>query len=147
MLTILAQGSKVARYEAVERMLDHFNGGSLFDVSTLVYPALALGAVFLLLGGWRSYQTRKLRSAPLYTFHQLATGLGVRLGEQWLLARIARREHLPTPLTLLVSSGTLRHHAGRYVERVSSRRRVRVMAEVGHIERMVFGGRDGDDGR
>lgn len=137
-MTILAQTNTPDRYEAIETMLEHFDSSSLLDLSTLVYPVMIFAAALCSAGGWRWYRTRHLRSKPLLTFHQLATAMGVTLGDQWFLTRIARRGGLPTPLALMLCPTTMRHHAARFAERASPQRRAKVMARVSGIEHRIF---------
>lgn len=132
------QEAPADRYEAVETMLENFDSSSLLQINSLIYPIMILAVVFIGVGGWRWRQTRHLRSKPLLTFHQLATSLGVTLGDQWFLARIARRSGLPTPLTLMLCPATMRHHAAQFVQHASPQRRAKVMARTSGIEHHIF---------
>lgn len=120
-----------------------------FDHISDTFPILAgvliCGGLLLLLvaaWGWQRHQRRHLRSDPMLVFHQMATAAGLSLKQQWLLATIARRQSLPTPLTLMLSGATLKHYAQRYAESVGPRRRKTTTAGVAVITRVLFGDAD-----
>ncbi len=71
-------------------------------------------AVVVIIGVW--WAGRKLRSwrarlVPIMEFWRLAGRLGLSPIDRWRLMRIARRCGLSSPITLLLSPSTLRHHA------------------------------------
>jgi hypothetical protein len=118
---------------------------SLFPM--LLILACVLAAVASGLWLWERHKHRHLRSTPLRTFHHAAQTVGLGLSDQWLLARIARSERLISPLTLLLSSATLDHHARRYLDTLSPRRRGRFQARIDQIGGMLFGGREAHENR
>lgn len=118
----------------------HFSGDSMIPIEWIV---VATGLVLLVIGAmslYRWWKTRHLRSNPMLVYYQIGVGLDLSLSDLWLLYRIARREHLPTPLTLMMSPNTLHHHAERYVERMSPGRAEVITRHVARISRTVFGG-------
>lgn len=128
------------RWELLRQSMDHWNG-STHSLPTSWF----VGAVALLLAAlaaasiWKHSHEWLRRFAPLLMFHQVAADLGLGPADEWLLVRIARRQTLPSPLTLLLSRQTLRHHALRYAERCSAVRRDRVLGRVGAISQTLFG--------
>jgi hypothetical protein len=99
----------------------------------------ALVALFIAMRALRWARERRLRSRPMRVFHHLAGELGLRLADQWLLVRIARQQALPSPLTLILSSSTLRHHGERFALTLKPRRQAQVMLHVTGIDGTLFG--------
>src|SRR5690606_27778682 len=94
------------------------------------WVVLAVGLFLALVGAlslrhwWR---TRRERPTPVLTFMALARQLGLSLSDQWLLIRLSMRQKLPTPITLVLSPGTLRHHARAAAARLGHRRSAKLM--------------------
>jgi hypothetical protein len=117
------------------------------DLLPTRYLAVGVGVVLLIVAVvwlYRVYKEQRLQSAPLVLFRQAVAGMGLSMSEQWLLARITRHESLPSPLSLLCSPATLRHHALRYAHGQSAGARARTLAKVEHIARVVFGSSAGE---
>ncbi len=76
--------------------------------------------------------------APRSAFLRYAGRFDLGWRDRWLLWRIARSAKLPTPLTLLVASGTLYHHGRQYAAGLPARRRQSVHRRLGAIQRAVF---------
>ena len=79
---------------------------------------------------------------PVMLLSLRAGGVGLNLtaADLWLLYRIARQQRLPTPLTLLMSPATLRHHAGRFTESFGAGRTERVTNHVERVAQRIFSG-------
>lgn len=91
---------------------------SLFPTSWLL---VALGAALALtaLAAWLRHR-KKRRDAPpppAAAWKRLALHVGLSLPQRHLLARVARADRLPSPLTLMTCPATFDHHARRYLER------------------------------
>lgn len=128
--------------DRVESVRDAFRNEG--DATGMFRWVLALGALLLglMLAVWvqQWLQQRRLSSRPIRVFHGLASDLGISLADQWLLVRIAHQQDLPTPLTLLLSPQTLRHHACDYVRVLKPPTRARTLARVARLRRRLFHG-------
>lgn len=113
--------------------------GDTFPVTAAILVCAGLLLLMAAAWGWQRHKQRHLRSEPMLTFHQVAGSMGLSLKQQWLLVRIARGEALPTPLTLMLSSATLTHHARRFAESTGTRRPSAIGDEVASIGRVLFG--------
>jgi len=118
-------------------MYEHIGDTFPITAALLVFAGLLL--LLAAAWGWQRHKQRHLRSEPMLTFHQIAATMGLSLKQQWLLVRIARSEELPTPLTLMLSSATLSHHARRFAESTGPRRHPTTGNEVVSIARVLFG--------
>jgi hypothetical protein len=124
-----------------QALRDTFRSGHVTDRSQLWSLALAafvLVGLLLSLYVARVVRERHLKSKPYLTFHEIAGEMGIGLADQWLLVRIARQQALPSPLTLLMSGATLRHHANAYASGVSARRREKVLERIREIGTAAF---------
>ena len=110
-----------------------------FPLTSAVLVASGLALLLASIWGWRWHQQRHLRSEPISVFHQVASQVGLSLKQQWLLVRIARQQHLPTPLTLMLSSGTLDHHAQAFLQAASARRRDALKGKIHAVATLLFG--------
>jgi len=114
------------------------NISETFPVTAAVLICAGLLLLLTAAWGWQRYKQRHLRSEPMLTFHQMATAMGLSLKQQWLLVRIARRQMLPTPLTLMLSSATLGHHAQQFADLTPPRHREAINNDVNAITRLLF---------
>ena len=129
-------------YDAARHLAKNFE----FD-GRLLFPTryFFIGASILLINMgflwlWKRARQRHLRSKPLRTFHCFASSMHLNLADQWLLFRIAHRQALPTPLTLMLSYTTLHHYAHRYAQAIHPARQMAVLAHVATISQRLFGG-------
>ena len=113
--------------------------GDTFPVTAAILVCVGLLLLLAAAWGWQRHKQRHLRSEPMITFHQVAAKMGLSLKQQWLLVRIARSEALPTPLTLMLSSATLTHHADRFAKSAGTVRHPSVADDVASIARVLFG--------
>ena len=113
--------------------------GSALDPWVLLPGLVLLGALIgaLWFRHWRS--TLDQRPCPLLVFHQVAQDLGLSLSDEWVLYRLAARQALRGPLTLLVSQAALEHHAGAQAESLGLAWRAPFLSRIRAIERKVFG--------
>lgn len=102
--------------------------------------AIAFLIAGLVLVLYRRHRDRHLRSKPMMTYHSIAEAVGIPWRDEVLLARIARAEKLPSPLTLMVSRGTLHHHAEHYAAALSPSRAARIRRRIDDLSRRLFGG-------
>jgi len=125
--------------EAAGRIFgEHWNDSDFLPVRWLVVAGLIIAAILTPMLIHRWHRHHQLRSKPLLTFHDLASHVGLSLKDQWLLMKIGRGEALATPLTLLLSRSTLRHHAERYAQSLSTRRRVAVLRRIAAMRQMLY---------
>lgn len=130
-----APGSWEAMREAIRQdQPDHS-----FGAWWLVLIAGTLIGLLIAARTFRWARERSLKSKPLRVFHHLANELGLHLADQWLLVRISRQQLLPSPLTLVLSSSTLRHHGEQFALTLPGRKQSRVMLHVAGIDAALFG--------
>ncbi len=130
--------SAVVSFDELSRSW-HFSSGDLASPWSLLVATAIVAAIIgaLWLFGW--LRKRHPHLTPLRIYLSVAGALGLTLTDQWLLLRIARRQRLPSPITLLLSSGTLQFHASKFADHLSLARRRRVLRRVDHIRRTLFG--------
>lgn len=127
-------------WQIVREVFRHEDGSIEPSMFWGVLVVIAILATFLAAMRLATYlRQRRFASRPLQVFHRLAGELGLALADQWLLVCISRQQTLPTPLTLLLSSETLRHHGERYVQTLPPRRRARMSARLSGIAMSLFG--------
>ena len=110
-------------------------GGDTIPIGWFFVAAAALAASVGAVWCARWYRRHRARPGPLWIFHSVARAIGLNLGDQWLLIRVARQQQLPSALTLLLSPGTLAFHGADYAKSVAPQRREamqRRLAEVAH---------------
>ena len=117
----------------------NFSGGDLIPAWSFIAVAVIFVVGFAGLWIWRRSHLGELWSQPILLFHRLAKESGVSLAQQWLMIRIAHHQRLTTPLTLMLSPATWRHHASGYLNAVGQRRRGPTKARYAQIERQLFG--------
>lgn len=119
-----------------EELLRHIRDGWGTSVSVPVSPTLLIALGLVLAAGaagvmgvrlWRQRADGRRAGA---TFRLAARRAGLSWRDRWALRRIAARAELPTPLTLLLSPATLRHHAAAVAQRSRSPRLIQHMARV-----------------
>jgi hypothetical protein len=118
----------------------HFSSGSGLS---MWWIAIATGLLLTLIAvlSMRTIRDRaEAKSAPMLVFRRVAEHVGLGASDQWLLIRIARQQELPTPLALLLSPGTLTHHAAAYAAQQGDRKGRLTMLRVDAICRDLFGG-------
>jgi hypothetical protein len=87
---------------------------------------------------WRAARRWRRRLAPILTYFHLAGRLGLGWPERIWLLRLARRENLHHPLTLLVSESTLRHHVDRQRESLPRRAADRAERYADQVAHTLF---------
>lgn len=127
--------SREARLRAIS---EHWGSDTTVSMEWLL---IAVGLLLLLIAGlslrawWRN---RHLRSSPLTVFNQVATACRLSAGERLLLWRIARQQSLASPLTLMLSPTTLRHHGRSFGDRRSRAGQAFQMRRVARLRRKLF---------
>jgi hypothetical protein len=129
--------------EFVREIARHWNGGGMVDLSAGVLVFAGVVLLVLALWMWKRHRGEDAPSRPMAVFRRVAGKVALSIGEQVLLTRIARQQKLPTPLTLLLSSGTLQHHGQRYAESLPESQRRNALARIARVGRKVFGDASG----
>lgn len=113
---------------------------SEFDYEMLGY--LMMGVGLLVVGRWVwMWRGRLLRwMEPWRVYGRVARGVGLTLGERVLLWRISRSLGLVSPITLLLSESTMRHHTDRYLGDLSARHKQVERRVVESIRMRLFEG-------
>lgn len=97
---------------------------------------LVLGSLYAM---WRMTRQAQEENQPMLIYSSLARDVGLSLGDQYLLYRIARQQMLPSPITLLISRRTLSHHALSYASEQQLASQRRILARVRQINEKMFG--------
>lgn len=139
---VLAAGPKPDGYWS--EISAHFSQGSGMSIWWIVIASGLLLLVFGMLSLWMWRRDQSARASPLLVFHRVGAHVGLSWSDRWFLIRLARQRHLPTPLTLLVSPGTLMHHAAAWAGGLSPRRGGEVMRRADDLSRRLFGQRPGE---
>ncbi len=79
------------------------------------------------------------RSAPLRIYLDVAAQAGLGFGDRWWLWCVARKQKLASPITLLLSRGTLSHHAAEFTATLPSYNAAYVAGRLRNIEARLFG--------
>jgi hypothetical protein len=102
---------------------------------------LMVGSVVLLLGfmWWRNkVKSEQQADSHAGEFRRLATVLNLSKPDRTLLVRIARTNQLPTPITLLLSPGTLIHCAQAHARSLSAVKSAVVKQQIKRIGDAAF---------
>lgn len=115
------------------------NTSDMFPVRNLVIILAVFAAIMF--GFWlrKWYKNRPTDPTPSLLFRKMARELRLGLFDQWLLLRICREQHLPSPLTLLLSRATLLHYANQYAKDLAPIRTPMVLARTERIVKLLFG--------
>ena len=123
-----------------ERLRAMMQGSKKIEFNFWLLGMMAGAVVFLLIAiGWRNrVKSEQLADSATGEFRRLAAVLKLSKRECVMLSRIARVSHLPTPITLLLSPGTLKHHADSYGQTLSSAKHSEVDRLVKRISIAAF---------
>lgn len=137
-ILVLAQtGDRLSRDEVIDGIQQYW-ATNYFATGWGVLSLLAVLSIVAGLALWRHHQ--RARDNRYVLFLEAARHVGVSLFDQWLLVRIARAVNLASPLTLLLSPGTLKVHSQTYLQSVKSHaRRRQAEQRVDRIGRFMFG--------
>lgn len=115
------------------------NSNQVFPVAEFGYFILAVMVIMGLtwLRQWHKRRPKDPSSSIL--FRKIARELNINLLDQWLMFRIARHQHLPSPLTLLLCRQTLVSQAQAYVESLPALRQVGAQTRVTRLINQLFG--------
>lgn len=87
----------------------------------------------------RWWRNRHNDPSPMVLFSAISRKAGLGWRDRYLLWRIARIFDLPTPITLMLSKGTLRHYSELYLNNHSTSRHHRSGQRLSRIEAELFG--------
>ena len=121
----------------------HWAGRGGQHVVSLPWVIVGLGGligVVTAIWGWGKIRTLRRRPGGMLIYLRLALSLGMTFGQTTLLIRIARRQELPSPLTLLLASDTLAHHGRKFAATRPAKARPSVRQRLAEIGRLVFEG-------
>jgi hypothetical protein len=121
--------ARLSNDEVVRAIRENWNSGP-HAVWLLIGFALTLAALMTVLYIRKRRELEPSDAAPAALFHDLALSLGISLRDRRMLARISRQQSLPSPLALLLSPRTMRHHASAYCTGLTRRRRSSVLHRV-----------------
>lgn len=98
-----------------------------------VAAAILISVVYRLVYRYTHRTTR-----PVQVFIDAARHMGLDHAERKLLGAIAAYEQLPTPLTLMLSQGTLNHHLDNFSRHQKPEKRERTMTRIASIRQKLF---------
>lgn len=113
-------------------------GHDMFNVGPIVTIIVGLIVMAAALWLYRWARRQNARAVKLNFFNEIADTIGLRAGDRALLIDIARYEGLRTPVTLMVCSSTLSHHAESYSRNLSRRRCRAVSTRVESMQTKLF---------
>lgn len=87
----------------------------------------------------RRWLNRHADPSPTVLFSAIARKAGLDWRDRLLLRRIARTFDLPTPITLLLARGTLRHYTELYLSIRAGTTHHRLHQRIARIEAELFG--------
>ncbi len=105
----------------------------------LVVASVVLG-LLLARQGWLAWGRWRVKLAPLRAYRDVARQARLGWADQWWLWRLARRQQLASPLTLLVCDATLAHHAQQVAQRLHGGEQRRWQWRSEQIRQALFGG-------
>ena len=77
--------------------------------------------------------------SPLVLYSAIARKAGLSISDRFVLWRVSRFAELPTPIALLLSRGTLRHHTQRYASGKGGPTKQKLSQRFARIEAELFG--------
>ena len=98
--------------------------------------ATLLAIVVVSLRRW--WLSRHADPSPMVLFSAIARKAGLGWRDRYLLWRISKTFDLPTPITLMLSKGTLRHYSDLYLNNHTAGGSRRNGARLSHIEAALF---------
>ncbi|MGB0766389.1 MAG: hypothetical protein ACPGYV_01620 [Phycisphaeraceae bacterium] len=87
----------------------------------------------------RRWLKRQENPSPFVLFSAIARKAGLNWKDRLLLVRIAKANRLPTPITLLLARGALRHYAEAYLRRRGKNADPKINSRLKHIETLLHG--------
>lgn len=87
----------------------------------------------------RWWQNRHEDPSPTVLYSAIARKAGLGWRDRFLLWRISRAFNLPTPITLMLARGTLRHYSTLYLSNRSGYTTQRTGLRLARIEATLFG--------
>ena len=120
---------------------DKFNQGIQHDIPwelLLVGIGVTLTAI-VIVSLRRRWQGRHQDPGPMVLYSAIARKAGLGWRDRVLLWRISKTFDLPTPITLLLARGTLRHYRELYLSNRAGGTHQRLSQRLARIELMLFG--------
>ncbi len=119
----------------------HFNDGIQHDLPWELL-LVGLGSILIIIVAVsmrRWWVGRHDDPSPLVLYSAISRKAGLSWADRFLLWRIARANALPTPITLLLARGSLRHYASTFASGLSTRSAQRLRQRITRIEAELFG--------
>ncbi|QQE10508.1 hypothetical protein JD969_13470 [Planctomycetota bacterium] len=129
-----------AKSSDVGRAFKNKEVGNMIPTEWIMIAGGIVLFAFGMIGFVQWWKGRHERSQPMTVFYRVGKQAGLKKREMWLLRKIAKYTGLPTPLTLMMSSGTLIVHAGVYVEARAIPKPEALMDDVERIAGKLFDG-------
>lgn len=125
----------------LEEVSKIYNDGARHDVPWELL-LVGLGAtliVITVISARRWWLAREDDPSPLVLYSAIARKAGLTWADRFVLWRIARASELPTPITLLLARGALRHYSQIFAKRLGSQSADRLNVRIARIEAELFG--------
>ena len=113
--------------------------GPSLPMQQLGWMALALATVMAVGLAITYYRALARRMQPLWIYRRIAIDLGLSGAQQWRLYRVARQQHLTSPLTLLLSPATFTHHTTAYIAQLTTKKLPTRSTELHTLRDRLFG--------
>lgn len=144
-ISMLAQtgtnGGTLVEREKLKEVSKHINDGVQHDIPwellLVGLGATLIGIVIVSIRRW--WLRRQDDPSPMVLYSAIARKAGLGWSDRFMLWRIARASELPTPITLLLARGALRHYADGYSRERSAKTQQRIRHRVAQIESVLFG--------
>lgn len=133
----MQENQRQEAFDSITRALG--DGQQLFNIRPLLIAGFVVVLLLIALKLGRQWwvQRQYQRSSPV--FENIAAKIGLSGRERSLLRKIASDASLDTPLTLLLSLGSLDRHSGDYLRRMPGWRAKLLRGKVHAMRRRVFG--------
>ena len=138
---MILQQSTQSQAEKFNEISKHFKSfGASEDSTAILLGTVAVLCLLLLILMFTRYlrETRR-RYRPMGVFMKVGKSMGLGLLDRLWLVRVAKREGLVSPLTLLMSPATLSHHTNRYLKRLSTSEASHMSYRLRMIQDQLFG--------
>lgn len=126
--------------DKLEAVSQHINDGIQHDMPWELLLA-GIGAMMMMvvvISLRRWWLGRHADPTPMVLFSAIARKAGLGWHDRYLLWRISRTFDLPTPITLMLSKGTLRHYSDLYLNSHSPGTNRRNGQRLSRIEHLLF---------
>jgi hypothetical protein len=110
---------RTENWAEISKHLEQGTQGNEMATTVLLWVVAGLCVLLLTLMVTRYIRDARTRYRPTSVYMRVAKSMGLGLIDRLWLIRVAKRQGLGSPLTLLMSPGTLTHHASQFLASLS----------------------------